>query len=150
MKKAKLCPAGGMWSIEMNAEKTGNAEQQRSYFEVVVPNESNIGMLMQSEGQATVYYDGATGEVLDTNKKTVRPCTPLLPGSTVGINIWSIKEELDNQNFITVSKDGIESNVVPFTLKGMLIPPTIYVDNEELKVVVNVDSKTFKNNPGNV
>ena len=93
MKKANLCLAGEntatMESMENNAE---NENQQRSYWELEVPKNTNIGILMLSEGQVIVYYEGATGEVLDTKKKSFTPYSRLLPGSTVGINIWSIKE----------------------------------------------------------
>ena len=151
---ARLCLADGseatLEHMEIDNQKAGETNQQRSYCELEVPKDANVGILMQSEGHGDIYYDGATGDVLDTNKKTVASYTPLSPGSTVGINVWSVKEDSHIKTFLSLTNDGLANNVIPFSLQGTLKSPSIYIDNEDSKVVVNVDKESFKHNPGNV
>ena len=136
--------------MKIDAKQTGKVNQQRTYWELEVPNDRNVGILLQHGGDGQLYYDGATGDVLDTNKKTVSSCTSLLAGSIVGINIWYIKADPNYQNLVTFYKDGTIVNELPFSIEGSQLSPIVFVNNEESKDVVNEDHESFKHNPGNV
>ena len=151
MKKARVCLTDGstatMDSIGIHNEGTPN---QQSYFEIVAPKTSNIGIELQS-GESTIFYDGRCGEVLNAMEKTVTPCIPVEPGSVLGVSIWSVlKEDTKRRNLVTFSLNGKEINELPFRLEGNKISPTIYVENETSDVVVNIDGQSCEYNPGNV
>ena len=74
--------------MKIDAKQAGKVNQQRTYWELEVPNDRNVGILLQHGGDGQLYYDGATGDVLDTNKKTVSSCTSLLAGSILHKFHW--------------------------------------------------------------
>ena len=154
MTKARLSLADGSAatteSMVMDAEKVGKPNKQRTYWELEVPEDRNVGILLEPQGSGGLYYDGATGDVLDTNKKTVASCAPILAGSTVGINIWSMKKDSNYQNFTTFYTQGKLVNTLPFCIQGTQLSLTVYLDKEDSKVILNVDNNSVKYNPGNV
>ena len=143
---------GSKFLISNEDEKASNDGcPGRRYMELEIVKEGNIAIALKSSNEAII-YDGLFGDVLESKTNLVFPGASLTSGSTLGITIWTVKEEdaIGAYSLITFALNGKDICLKGLRLNGGKVSAHVYSDPENSDVKVNLGSSPFKHDQGNI
>ena len=98
-----------------------------------------------------VFYDSLRGEIILTDRNIVVPAKPFKKGDIVGCTLWLFGLERHETVYSSIqfSVNGQTTSLQNHSLKGETITPTVYAEDTDRLLDINLGERQFQFQQGN-